>query len=229
MSFSCFLHIHGDSAQAPTLVRTAEAELAKVATSLGERGSVVLHTPAAVPGQDPLPVSQDARLLLCQVHVEADATAAESILRVALASAGAIGDGARTLLNHVMAAECIKPGAPDDKRAAPEAVSFFVQYNGPAQDPAAFHAYYRAHHVPIVLRMPGIRSVNYFTPTALTGPLPGRPVQYLQLVQAVFDSIEDFLAMRGSSERREGLRDFDNYPPFEGPVTHQVFHSRRLG
>jgi uncharacterized protein (TIGR02118 family) len=227
MSFSCFLHIHGDSAQAPALVKTAEAELAKIAAALGERGAVVVHTPAAVPGDDPLPVAQDARLLLCQVHVEADATAAESIFRAAFASAGALGSG--TVLHHVMAAECIKPGAPDDRRAAPEAVSFFVQYNGPAQDPAAFHSYYRAHHVPIVLRMPGIRSVNYFTPTVLTGPLPGRPVQYLQLVQAVFDSIEDFLAMRGSSERQEGLRDFANYPPFEGPVTHQVFHSRRRG
>ena len=77
--------------------------------------------------------------------------------------------------------------------------------------------------------MPGIRSVNYFTPTSLAGPLPDPPVDYLQLVQAVFDSVEDFLAMRGSSERQEGLRDFANYPAFEGPVTHQVMHSRRIG
>jgi hypothetical protein len=45
----------------------------------------------------------------------------------------------------------------------------------------------------------------------------------------VFDSADDFLKMRRSSERKEGLRDFDNYPKFEGPVTHQVMNSERLG
>jgi hypothetical protein len=76
--------------------------------------------------------------------------------------------------------------------------------------------------------MPGIRAVAYHLPTQLKGPAIGQPVARLQIVQAVFDSVEDFIAMRQSGERKEGLRDFDNYPKFEGPVTHQVMNSRRL-
>ena len=59
-------------------------------------------------------------------------------------------------------------------------------------------------------------------------PPVGRAVERLQIVQAVFDSADDFVKMRQSAERKEGLRDFDNYPKFEGPVTHQVMRSRRF-
>ena len=127
---------------------------------------------------------------------------------------------------HVMTTEWLRSGSPEDSRASGEAVSFFVQYDGPAEDPAAFHAYYRSHHVPIVFRMPGIRSVTYYLPTAVKPPPVGHAVERLQIVQAVFDTADDFVKMRQSAERKEGLRDFDNYPKFEGPVTHQVMRSQ---
>ena len=82
--------------------------------------------------------------------------------------------------------------------------------------------------MPIVFRMPGIRAVAYHLPTQLMGPAIGEPVSRLQIVQAVFNSSDDFVAMRKSGERKEGLRDFENYPKFEGPVTHQVMNSRRI-
>ena len=137
-------------------------------------------------------------------------------------------EGVRRVHSHVMTTERLRAGSPDDPRAPAKAVSFFVQYDGPAQDPEAFHDYYRSHHVPIVFRMPGIRAVAYHLPTPLAGPAIGDSVSRLQIVQAVFNSSDDFVAMRKSGERKEGLRDFENYPKFEGPVTHQVMDSRRI-
>ena len=112
--------------------------------------------------------------------------------------------------------------------AAPEAVSWIVQYNGPADDPPAFHAYYRSHHVPIVHRMPGIRSLNLYSPEPWTGTARLHTVNHLLIVQAVFDDLDGLLAMRNSPQRREGLQDFNNYPKFEGPVTHQAMRSHRI-
>src|SRR5215208_4245338 len=114
MSISYFLHVHGDAAQASALLQSAETEFQKIDAALENRGSVVMHTSVAVPGSDPLPVDQDARLLLCQVHVEADAISAATLLREAFAAAGnGLGKLAGgTVLHHVMAAERIKPGAP---------------------------------------------------------------------------------------------------------------------
>ena len=83
--------------------------------------------------------------------------------------------------------------------------------------------------MPIVERMPGIRTITCYTPTAWSAPAGVTAVDYLQLVQVTFDDVADLQRMRGSPERREGLRDFANYPPFEGPVTHQGMLGRRVG
>ena len=231
MSISYFVHYHGSPGGADALRPKAQGSLSKLAGALPDGSSLVLHSPLAVPGSDPLPVEQDARMLLCQLRLPAPCALEQNGFGARARkcfAAIATGDGVHDVHSHAMTTEYLKPGSPDDNAAAAQAVSFFVQYDGPAKDPAAFHAYYRAHHVPIVFRMPGIRSVTYYLPTGMTTPVAGRAVSRLQIVQAVFDTAEDFLRMRQSSERKEGLRDFDNYPPFEGPVTHQVMHSVRI-
>ena len=229
MGLSCFIHLHGNPADATGLGTTTERELQQLKRKLGRSNAVMLHTPLTVPGQDPLPVAQDARLLLCQLYFP-DATALTSASAVIPACfAGlAAANGVHGVHSHVMTTEWLRNGSPEDSRAPGEAVSFFVQYDGPADDPPAFHAYYRAHHVPIVFRMPGIRSVSYYLPAKIQPPPVGRAVDRLQIVQAVFDSVDDFVKMRQSAERKEGLRDFDNYPKFEGAVTHQAMRSRRF-
>jgi hypothetical protein len=75
--------------------------------------------------------------------------------------------------------------------------------------------------------MPGIRSLNWYLPRSWT-PVGVRRVDHLQLVQAMFDDVAGLLTMRASRERKEGLMDFQNYPAFEGPVTHQAMQSRRI-
>ncbi len=122
-----------------------------------------------------MPVAQDARLLLCQFYCPDDAALTSASDAIAacfsgLAAAKGVHDGI-----PMMTTEWLKSGSPEDLRAPGEAVSFFVQaMTGRPRIRAAFHAYYRAHHVPIVFRMPGIRSVSYYLPTSIKPP-PGRP------------------------------------------------------
>ena len=232
MGISHFVHLHGDPTHAAALCNKAQTALGLLAGALPKGAAALLHAPLAVPGRDPLPVAQDARMLLCQLYFEHDDALESGTLSARIAECFSrlrASEGVRDVHSHVMTTEHLKPGNPNEPDAPADAVSFFVQYDGPAKDPAAFHAYYRAHHVPIVFRMPGIRSVAYHLPTPIAGPVVGTSVARLQIVQAVFSSAEDFLNMRQSAERQEGLRDFANYPPFEGPVTHQVMQSRRLG
>jgi uncharacterized protein (TIGR02118 family) len=229
MGLSCFIHLHGNTAEAAGLDDAAGRELRQLKNRLGPSTTVLLHAPLAVSGQDPLPVAQDARLLLCQLYFpDGPALAAAGDAISSCFSGLAAAKGIHDVHAHVMTTEWLRSGSPEDARAPGAAVSFFVQYDGPAEDPAAFHAYYRSHHVPIVFRMPGIRSVTYYLPASVKPPAVGRAVERLQIVQAVFDSADDFVKMRQSAERKEGLRDFDNYPKFEGPVTHQVMRSHRF-
>ena len=216
---SHFVHIHGAAGAGGALVAALERSLHEAR----EPGVVPLtHEPIVLPDADPLPVDQDARLLLCQIEGTPERLAAK------IGAIARIIPGVSAIAHQAMTLERIKPGGPEEPNAPGEAVSWIVQYNGPAKDPRAFHDYYRQHHVPIVLRMPGIRSLNCYLPSAST-PGAGLPaVNHLLLVQAVFDDVEGLLAMRRSPQRREGLRDFDNYPAFEGPVTHQAMRSRRI-
>ncbi|MSP32990.1 MAG: EthD family reductase [Pseudolabrys sp.] len=220
MDTSCFIHFHGIASARPALLSAVESLLRSRPAG---QGVAVMHTPMSLPGADPLPVDQDERLLLCQVDGAASAALAGTLDALARGI-----DGVREITHQCMALERITAGAPDDPRAPAQAVSWIVQYNGPAQDPAAFHAYYRAHHVPIVHRMPGIRSLSWYVPAAWSGPPGVARVEHLQIVQAVFDHAEGLIAMRNSPQRREGLSDFANYPSFQGPVTHQAMSSRRI-
>ena len=221
MSASHFVHIHGNPAAGERLIAAAQGALL-VATRPGE--TTLLHTPINLPGDDPLPVDQDARLLLCQFE------GADAAARAAMVDAAARGiAGVNGVTHQLMRRDTNVPGGPEDPLAPTEAVSWIVQYNGPAADPAAFHAYYLTHHVPIVLRMPCVRSLNCYFPAVCVATAGLQMVDHLQLIQALFDDLEGLLAMRRSAQRKEGLQDFKNYPAFEGPVTHQAMRSYRLG
>lgn len=220
MSETYFLHIHGAAGAGAPLIAAIEKALQSLRPG---RTVTVTHAPIVLPGSDPLRVDQDERLLLCQFEGQALGELALRIDTVARTI-----QGVREVTHQVMSSERIIPGGPEDPLSPNQAVSWFVQYNGPADDPKAFHAYYRTHHVPIVLRMPGIRSLNRYVPTAWQTPSGAQSVKHLQLVQAIFDDVDGLLAMRRSPQRKEGLQDFQNYPKFHGPVTHQAMLSRRL-
>ena len=77
-----------------------------------------------------------------------------------------------------------------------------VLYPAPA-DPAAFDAYYRSTHLPLVQALPGIRDVQFAT--GLTeGP-------YFGVFEASFDSTEAFGAAMSSPEGAAVAADVPNY------------------
>jgi uncharacterized protein (TIGR02118 family) len=107
-------------------------------------------------------------------------------------------------------------------------ISYFVRYEGRAPDCAAFLAYYREHHVPILVRLPGIERIVLHTPVAWRDPFPVKPDRFLLVAQMVFHSEDDLDRALASEPRALAREDFANFPPFEGSVYHQAALSREV-
>ena len=215
---------------APLFAVMPRQRLRNLKTELGTKCSIILHSPLAVSGNDPLPVAQDERMLLCQLFLPDDRMPADVASEIAAGLSG-LEERRRSSARSFPRYDDRTVESGQSRRSPRRRRKRFPSSCNTTARPRirkAFHDYYRSHHVPIVFRMPGIRAVAYHLPTQLAGPAIGDSVSRLQIVQAVFNSSDDFVAMRKSGERKEGLRDFENYPKFEGPVTHQVMDSRRI-
>lgn len=99
-------------------------------------------------------------------------------------------------------------------------IVYHVQYHRPAPDEAAFVAYYRAHHPPILAQFPGIRTVAVYTPLDWNdAPFVIR--NDLMLINEVaFDSTEALSAALSSDVRLRAREDYHRFPRFDGPVSH---------
>ena len=106
--------------------------------------------------------------------------------------------------------------------------SYFVRYEGRAENPEAFLARYREDHVPLLKRFPGIRRIVLHTPTAWQDPYPIQPDRFSLLVQMEFHSVADLEAAVASEQRAAARRDFAQLPPFEGVVYHQAALSEEV-
>src|SRR5690242_8185757 len=106
--------------------------------------------------------------------------------------------------------------------------SYFVRYEGQAENPEAFLSHYRDHHVPFLTSFPGIRRIVLHTPTAWEDPYPIKPDRFSLLVQMVFDSVEDLEKAVASEARATARRDFAQFPPFQGTVYHQAAISEEV-
>jgi len=104
-------------------------------------------------------------------------------------------------------------------------VSYFVRYDIATADVRGFVDSYRKNHVPILARWPGIRRVVLHTATQATDALPVNPGGAVLLAQLEFESQSDLQAALNSPQRAEARLDFQKFPPFEGPVTHQAMTS----
>src|SRR2546421_9795691 len=69
---------------------------------------------------------------------------------------------------------------PDPAIRAVPWCTYLVRYEGPAEDPQAWHAHYLAHHPGLMARLPGIRELEIYTPMDLAPVLPGGAVRSLQ-------------------------------------------------
>ncbi|WP_043807195.1 EthD family reductase [Paenarthrobacter aurescens] len=77
-----------------------------------------------------------------------------------------------------------------------------VLYPEPA-DRGTFDTYYRATHLPLVRKLPGVRDVQYSL--GLTGD------PYYAVFEATFDSTEQFAAAMSSAEGQAVAADVPNY------------------
>ena len=100
------------------------------------------------------------------------------------------------------------------------ACSYLVAYEGPAEDPRAWHAHYLAHHPGLMAQLPGIRELEIYTPVEWVAATPWRRVEYLQRNKVVFDSPAALDAALNSPIRHSMRDDFARFPRYSGAVTH---------
>lgn len=107
-------------------------------------------------------------------------------------------------------------------------VSYFVFYRGGAEDPRGFMDNYKAMHVPIIERFPGIKEIKLHTPGDALDVLPIEPGGFALVAELVFESAEDLDVALRSPERAEAREDFKKFPPFNGDVWHQAMVTERF-
>jgi uncharacterized protein (TIGR02118 family) len=113
-----------------------------------------------------------------------------------------------------------QPGAP--------ACTYLVAYEGPAEDEAAWHAHYLAHHPPIMARLPGIRELEVYLPVDWRCPAKLTRVRHLQRNKVAFDDVAALGAALASPVRVEMRKDYAKLPPFSGRVTHYAMTTKVL-
>jgi uncharacterized protein (TIGR02118 family) len=103
-----------------------------------------------------------------------------------------------------------------------------VAYDGPAQDPNAWHAHYLAQHPPLMAKLPGIRELEIYTAVDWVGMLRGERVRSLQRNKVAFDSPDALTAAMNSPVRKEMRADYNRFPAFSGRVTHFPMLTRSI-
>jgi uncharacterized protein (TIGR02118 family) len=107
-------------------------------------------------------------------------------------------------------------------RSAPDEpfCTYQVAYEGEAEDLNLWLSHYKAHHLPLMARFPGIRVLEMFTRLDWCSALPWPRVSYMQRNKIVFDSPAELNAALNSSIRAEMRADFHRFPPFTAKTTH---------
>jgi uncharacterized protein (TIGR02118 family) len=113
----------------------------------------------------------------------------------------------------------VRPFAVPEPREDP-LCTYLVAYEGKAEDENAWHAYYLAHHPPLMAKLPGIRELEIYTPVQWLCPPGWRRAQCMQRNKVAFDSAEALTAALNSPARKEMRADYAKLPAFSGRVTH---------
>jgi uncharacterized protein (TIGR02118 family) len=106
------------------------------------------------------------------------------------------------------------------QRAPQRYCTYLVAYDGPADDEAAWLAYYLEHHPPLMSTLPEIRELEIYTPVQWRCPATLTRVRHLQRNKVAFDTTAALAAALDSPVRREMRADFARFPPYRGRVTH---------
>lgn len=115
------------------------------------------------------------------------------------------------------------PVADDPAGKAPSGpLSYYVFYQGPAQDRRAFIGYYEKNHPPLLGLLPGIRTTVLYTPTDRGPPLEIAHAGHILICDVSFASSDALNAALDSQVRKDLRDDYHKFPKFEGPVVHQA-------
>ena len=115
------------------------------------------------------------------------------------------------------------------QRVPPLYCTYLVAYEGPADDEAAWLAYYLEHHPPLMAKLPQIRELEIYTPVDWRCPPPLRRVRHLQRNKVAFDSTAALAAALDSPVRREMRADFAQFPAYGGRVPHYAMTTQVVG
>ncbi|WP_108658851.1 EthD family reductase [Acuticoccus kandeliae] len=101
-------------------------------------------------------------------------------------------------------------------------VSYFVRYDGSAEDAEEFIRYYAETHGEFMKAYPGIRKAVIHLPTDWNDPEPINRGDVFLLGEFQFDDEAALDAALASQARKDARGDAHNFPPFHGRVTHQA-------
>lgn len=215
--------------------RIGEAELWRFANLLGSLPRLekaLLFTPERA--RDPYLDDGPPPLLAAQLYF-AEIAALEAALGrdgalQALADPGAFPSlgGAQVSQQAMLASVFPVPDPTPRMPAGALPCTYLVAYEGAAQDPELWLAYYLEHHPPLMARLPGVREIEIYTRLDWGGALPFRRVRHLQRNKVVFDDRDALEAALNSPARRAMRADFAKFPPFDGKVTHYALATRRV-
>lgn len=197
------------------------AEFAQRLAGVPGATRIVLHVPADA--SDPYLKDEGPPALVAQIYFDDLDT-----LEAATATTGAlqavtdrrtfawIGDAEIT--QQAMAVRAHRVPAPQG--AAGPRCTYLVAYEGAPRDYDLWIGHYHAHHVPLMLRLPGLRALEIYTRLDWVSTLPARREQSVQRNQVVFDSPQALTDALNSPIRHEMRQDYNASPPFDGHNTH---------
>lgn len=187
--------------------------------------TALLHTPASA--SDPCLDAERPPALVAELHFD-------SLLALEAASAarGALAQWLDARAEPWLGQADISQQAMLSRRyaAAPAAAggqrsSYLVAYVGQAVDHGAWLTHYLNRHVPLMLRLPGLRELEVCTRLDWSSGLPGPREDAVQRNKVVFDDPAALEAALHSDARREMRRDFEASPPFQGGSVHYPMHT----
>ena len=227
MSFCLFLAFGGGAASAAPMGADDDARLFALLRGMHGLGRAHIHTPASA--HDPFLNDGDPPRLALQLYFaridDLESAAARSGPLQALAS-DFPGLAGAALTHEAMVVR--RFAVPEPAIAREPWCTYLVAYEGPAEDPNAWHEHYIAHHPAIMAKLPGIRELEIYTGVECIDFLPGERVRHLQRNKVAFDTPQALTAALESPLRAEMRADFQRFPKFAGRVTHFPMATRAL-
>lgn len=217
--YCLFLARHGQKAPVDRLL-----ERLKRLNPLGWR----IHFPLGGAIDPFLTPEQDAPVLVIQVFFE-DLIALEEALAGPMALTAELGIDALGYWSWqaMVARNCTAPGAVF--QAAGVQCGYLVAYVGRARDDAAWLDHYVSHHIPLLQRLPGLRTLEFYTRVEVACTVPLAQEMALQRNLTVFDSAQDLTIAMNSDVRIALREDYLAFPPFEGKAPHVATRMNTYG